>query len=749
MKGWAIRVGVFYTFIVLVSLGQGVQGAPLPFVDQVEKALQSDIHEQDPIALPEPVALKTDWWRYFEVSGENLEQRVQAFLSRLAALSTELSAETQTATRPLIELIQLNLQTLPKAKSQPTPTLPPPNTFQQTYTLSQLLTIAEHLRSLQSELQESRDDIAAAERAIRIKSRYVDTLMAAYLGLAASDSSRLLRGLKIIAERSAIAIAHERLRVRKAELAANEILAKQLAGEQQIATQRLVGERPDLFALEQAIEQAQARLRETEARSINEQSRALNVVGESPEDRATERNRQQRVVQALVEEAIARVRVLRLQAEKQLISLIIPDVEVEGRTLHRLLEGWQSRLSDIRRQAMTWTVRSDRERQRAGDLIAVAPTESPLLTSVALINEERLRVAQDTLVALQRLDDNLNQADLIIRLVDEKLTRREGGLENWWLHLQYAFTQVWDKSADWISTSLFKVGEAPVTALGLLRVILILTVAWWLSYGLRKGLNRLRQRREDLDAAALYTVGRLSHYVLIIIGFIVGLASIGVDFTNFALVAGAIAIGIGFGLQSIVNNFVSGLILLFERSLKVGDFVELATGTAGEVKEINVRSTLINTNDNVDIVVPNSEFMNTQVINWTLSEGYCRIHLPFRIAYGTDKEKVRQAGLEAAEKLPHTLRGVPGKNPGVWLVRFGESCLEFELVVWLTPRAVKRPGAVQAAYMWEIDSALRRHNIQVPFPQRDLHLRSGFRELMATDEYQPEAAKLGVVLEKP
>lgn len=730
-------------------LGIPVQGAPIPFVDQVEKALQNDIGEQDPIAQPEPVALDADWWRYFEVTGATLEQHIETFLGRLDALTADLSTETKAAALPQIGSIRLNLQALPKAKSQPTPGLPPPNTFRQTYTLSQLLTIAERLRNLQSELREDRDDIAVAERAIRIKSRHVDTLMAAYLGLAISDPSRLLQGLEIIAERSAIAVAYERMRVRKAELAANEILVKQLGDEQQIATQRLVAKRQDLDALKQAIQQAQERLREAKTRSINEQSRALNVVGDSPEDRATERNRQQRVVQALVEEAIARVQVLGLQAEKQLVVLILPDAEVDGRALRRLVEGWESRLSDMRRQAFTWTARSDRERQRAGDLVAVVSTKASDFTSLALINEERLRVAQDTLVALQRLDDELTQADLIIELLDEKLTRREGGFGNWWLQLEYTFAQLWDKGTDWISTSLFKIGEAPVTALGVLRVIVILTVAWWLSYGFRKGLARLSQRREDLDSAALYTVGRLSHYVLILIGFILGLASIGVDFTNFALVAGAIAIGIGFGLQSIVNNFVSGLILLFERSLKVGDFVELASGTTGEVKEINVRSTLINTNDNVDIVVPNSEFMNTQVINWTLSEGYCRVHLPFRIAYGTDKEKVRQAGLEAAEKLPHTLRGVPGKNPGIWLVRFGESCLEFELVVWLTPRAVKRPGAVQAAYMWEIDSALRRHNIPVPFPQRDLHLRSGFRELMTTDECQPETAKLGVVLEKP
>ncbi|MDX1655945.1 MAG: mechanosensitive ion channel, partial [Candidatus Competibacteraceae bacterium] len=331
----------------------------------------------------------------------------------------------------------------------------------------------------------------------------------------------------------------------------------------------------------------------------------------------------------------------------------------------------------------------------------------------------------ETLVALQRLEGELEQTRLLLRLADETLARIQGGLRDWQIRIQRLLTQIREQATGWISMSLFKLGGTPVTTLGLLRLALILFIAWWVSYALRRALRQLGERREGLNQSAIYTVGRLSHYFIVTLGFIVGLSSIGVDFTNFALVAGALSIGIGFGLQSIVNNFVSGLILLFERSLKVGDWIELASGVAGEVREINVRSTVINTNDNIDIVVPNSEFMNNNVTNWTLAEGFCRIHLPFRVAYGVDKDQVRQAVLEAAEKLPHTLTGVPGRNPGVWLVCFGDNGLEFELVVWITPRAVKRPGAVNAAYMWEIESALGKYGIEIPIPQRDLRWREG------------------------
>jgi small-conductance mechanosensitive channel len=218
------------------------------------------------------------------------------------------------------------------------------------------------------------------------------------------------------------------------------------------------------------------------------------------------------------------------------------------------------------------------------------------------------------------------------------------------------------------------------------------------------------------------------------------------DFTNFALVAGALAIGIGFGLQAIVNNFISGLILLFERSLKVGDFVQLASGVHGEVKAINVRSTQIKTNENIDIVVPNSEFMNTNVINWTLQEPYMRVHYPFRVAFGVEKEKVRKAGLEAAEKVTHTLSGIPGKNPQVWMTGFGENGYNFELVVWLTPSAVKRPSAVRATYYWELETALRKYGVEVPIPQRDLYLRGGFEVLSEDTPEQPKSLEQPVAL---
>ena len=125
--------------------------------------------------------------------------------------------------------------------------------------------------------------------------------------------------------------------------------------------------------------------------------------------------------------------------------------------------------------------------------------------------------------------------------------------------------------------------------------------------------------------------------------------------------------------------------------------------------------------------------LNTKILNWTLVEPTRRVRYPFRVAFGTDKELVREAVLSVVDAVPHTLRGVPGRGPSVWLVNFGVYGYEFELVVWLTPRAVKRPNAVRAAYMWAIDTALRRHEIEVPLPQRELRMREGVAPYMGTD----------------
>jgi small-conductance mechanosensitive channel len=271
-----------------------------------------------------------------------------------------------------------------------------------------------------------------------------------------------------------------------------------------------------------------------------------------------------------------------------------------------------------------------------------------------------------------------------------------------------------------------RLGPLSVSVGGLVAALVTLLVAWLLSRWMQRAFVRHAGERRPRSRAAIYTLSRLAKYGLYAVGVLLALGFLGIPISRFAVLAGALGVGIGFGLQAIFSNFISGIILLFDRSLRVGDFVELESGLRGEVRDINIRYTLISTNDNIDILVPNSEFVSNRVVNWTHGDGSRRLRVPFGVAYGSDKELVKKAAVEAAASVPFTLALEGARRPQVWLVGFGDSGLQFELVVWLTQEATKRPGAVNAGYMWALETALGKYGLELPFPQRDLHLRSLF-----------------------
>jgi small-conductance mechanosensitive channel len=276
--------------------------------------------------------------------------------------------------------------------------------------------------------------------------------------------------------------------------------------------------------------------------------------------------------------------------------------------------------------------------------------------------------------------------------------------------------------AQWLDSSLLRGGGFNLTVGALAIAILLFVVCVLLSVLLRRLLRRYARRYESVNPSSVYVVGRLLHYLLLLVGVLLALNATGIPMARFTVFAGALGVGLGFGLQAIFNNFVCGVVLLFDRSLKVGDFVDLASGVHGRVRDIGIRATRITTNDDIDIVVPNSEFVNGRVVNWTVREGFRRLKVPFHVAYASDKDTVRQAALDASRSVDFTLTQEGEKAPQVRLVAFGEWAMEFELVVWLNAEATRRPGAAIAAYNWALHDALLAHGIRIPLPQRDVRL---------------------------
>lgn len=271
---------------------------------------------------------------------------------------------------------------------------------------------------------------------------------------------------------------------------------------------------------------------------------------------------------------------------------------------------------------------------------------------------------------------------------------------------------------------LLQIGGSTLTLGGLVSAAIILTLACVVSWLITRALRRMRARGGQKSAQALYLLEKLAGYGLVIIGVVMALSAAGLNLSSLAVFAGAVGIGIGLGLQGVVKEFVSGLFLIFDRMVSVGDYVELDDGVRGMIMEIGPRATRVRTNDNINVLVPNSHLIEKPVTNWTLKGDTRRIHIPFSVAYGADRGGVRDAVLAAARESPFTLPETDQRKSQVWLVGFGESGLDFELLVWPTQEAVKRPAGMHAAYTWAIADALDAAGIEIPFPQTDLRIRS-------------------------
>jgi small-conductance mechanosensitive channel len=224
--------------------------------------------------------------------------------------------------------------------------------------------------------------------------------------------------------------------------------------------------------------------------------------------------------------------------------------------------------------------------------------------------------------------------------------------------------------------------------------------------------------KRQIQKGIRLAIGRLVHYAVIFAGFLLAILALGFEFTKLTIMLSAHGVGIGFGLQTIVNNFVSGLILLFERPVRVGDSIEL-NGKWSEIKKIGLRATTVRTFDDADVIIPNADLVSNQVTNWTLSSRRVRLIIPVGVAYGSDVPLVVET-LKACARANPMLAEKP--EPQVLFLRFGESTLDFELRVWVLD--VDNRLKVQSELHQEIDRRFREAKIEIAFPQRDLHLRS-------------------------
>ncbi len=274
-----------------------------------------------------------------------------------------------------------------------------------------------------------------------------------------------------------------------------------------------------------------------------------------------------------------------------------------------------------------------------------------------------------------------------------------------------------------LETPLFKLGEAQITLLSVLYFLLLLILLVYIS-GKGKTLVKRVLARRGMDLGIREAAGSIVRYLLLFVGLLVILQTIGIDLTALSILTGAVGLGIGFGMQNIASNFISGIIILFERPVRIGD--RIAVGDIeGDVVRIGARSTTVLTNDNIDIIIPNSKLITENVVNWTHGERKVRFRVPVTVAFNMDVRKAERALLEAAKAVPDVLETPPAV---VRFIQFSENGLEFELRAWTTT-LVHRRGKFTSEVNFAIYDKLKEHGIEVPYPQRDIHIRSGTIDL--------------------
>jgi len=279
----------------------------------------------------------------------------------------------------------------------------------------------------------------------------------------------------------------------------------------------------------------------------------------------------------------------------------------------------------------------------------------------------------------------------------------------------------------------------PGISLTLVQIFLLVALllgVFWVSARTKSFLFNRFLVNSGLDRSLQYAISQIVSNIVLVVGVFIVLDNAGIHLGTLTVFAGAVGVGIGFGLQNIASNFISGLVILAERPITIGDRVEVA-GVAGQVQQIRARSTVILTNDNITMIVPNTKFIDSPVTNWTYGDPRVRFRVPIGVAYGSDLEKVRNALLEVARENSHVL---PQPAPTVFLEAFGESSINLELVVWSKEMSY-RPRRFRSDLNFAIVQKLRESGIEIPYPQRDLHFRDGLARVeMTPSEKTPEHA---------
>lgn len=708
-------------FVVLVLFATFLATSPVSA--QVLVGPNAEQTTEDSWQAPDLAALPADWWPKLaadsdEVTDERISKLIEAMEQRVRGLDGE---ELVAAQNSLV-FIRSQLELLALARKGPVDQGYEPPLAKEAYTLDELLDLRSQWRALSSSATQLTLQIEQSDRRARLIQDRRDKALRDYASINPESPSRILAGLSRISGRVEYELARKHSENFKKSLQQNESQSRLLVEQQAFARDHLISIDATATDLQKAKDDAIANAAESRQKVAALQPQLLNALSADSFNPSLELLRKQQLTRASAEAELAQIQVLLVAAKTHWYQFRTDMLETGFDIQAKTTEARRA-TEEALKEVSLWSSISQST--------LVTPSADSSLNAVKNV-EIAQSVARDTLALIDQIRNTSDDLLLIQDILRAEFISSQSGIRNTGTRLKFAIGTAWDRLRDLSDYHLFTIGDSPVTPAGVFKMLFILGMALGISWLIRYLLTRGARKKNAAQSPAFYALGRILHYIIVMAGSFAALGSIGIDFTSFALIAGALSVGIGFGLQAIVSNFVSGLILLFEGTLRVGDFIELEGGSNGAgfrgvVKEINTRATVITTNDSVDLVVPNSVLVTTQLTNWTLRESYGRLRVTFGVAYGTDKELVKKVALEAIGNVESALTHMPGREPQIRLTNFGDSSLDYTALFWVSRQGVRRPGRTRAEFLWELETLLVDNGIAIPFPQRDIHVVSDFR----------------------
>jgi small-conductance mechanosensitive channel len=287
-----------------------------------------------------------------------------------------------------------------------------------------------------------------------------------------------------------------------------------------------------------------------------------------------------------------------------------------------------------------------------------------------------------------------------------------------WAYASLHIFGITDRAADFLDGIGLEIGDANITMLLIVKFVVVMSITLWLGFTLGSFLERRIQNSEELTPSLRVLLGKIVKIVLVVIAVVVATTELGIDLTAFTIFSGALGVGLGFGLQKVVSNFISGIIILLDRSIKPGDTISLGE-TFGWIRELSARFVSVVTRDGREHLIPNEDFITQKVINWSFSNDLIRLDVPFGVSYKSDPHAVSAMAIEAAESVPRVLSS---NKPVCWMTDFGDSSIEFVLRFWISdPKngLTNIRGLVLLA-LWD---TFKQNNVEIPYPHREIIMR--------------------------